>query len=176
MTWLEINAWMERYAGVSYDLSSLIDECRGNVVLRDPYVWYTDMNEIVMHYNSITQIIEEHEHQIPDAFDNADEFIGIIRDVVIDGLTRVIDEARNLLNMKQTSIATFDDVEEVVTIIYKVLDIVRSNSDDDQFGEEFNHLNDQYKGRISDTYGVHESQLLTISKKMESILAEEDFE
>ena len=172
MTWMEINAWMERYAGVSYDVSSLVEECRGDVALHDPYVWYTDMNEIIMYYNSIMDLIKEHEHQIPDIFNNSAEFIDMITEFVVEGLSHAVNDARNLLNIQNTTLSTMDDIEEAVIVIYKILDIVTSN-DDEQFNEEFDKLNKQYSGRITGFFGVHESQLLTMARKIESIVENE---
>jgi len=172
MDWISINAWLERYSGVSYDITSMLDDCRGNVVLIDPYVWYTDMNEIVMNYNSIMELIEEYEDAIPDSFDSRADFEDLITTHFTDNLTNIIEEVCQLLNMNQVKVSSIDDIDEIITMIHKVVEIIKDN-DTTTFETEFDKLNDKYNGRLTDIYGIHHSQLLTMSTKIDSILAEE---
>lgn len=172
MTWLEINSWLERYAGVSYDITSMVDDCKGNVVLIDPYTWYTDMNEIVMHYHSIMELIEEYEEAIPDSFNSKAEFEDLIKTHFTDNLAAIINGVCQLLNMNQVKVSSIDDIDEIITMIYKVIEIVKDD-EAEAYEAKFDKLNDKYNGRLTDVYSIHASQLLTISTKIDSIIAEE---
>jgi hypothetical protein len=169
MEWMLINAWVEKHAGVSYDVNQHIEECRSNMLLLDPYSWKAGMDDILVYLEEVVSLIHQNRDQIPDALIGAKELEKTVIEYVIDKVRETIHEKLDLMNITNIPLDDLDTIRETINVVYEMIYLVL-NCPEEDYDKEFHRLDTKvFSGNLMDVYKIHENDLPGMRIKLNAI-------
>lgn len=122
----EIYAWLESYAGVSYDFNEAIAELSRTNACVDPFQWKISIETILDQLTQANDVIDEYKQSIPMELPNAKQIKRILTENMLSGVLNSIRAVFLQLNLDPPTIKTVDQLRDVVQTMYELLIIIIS--------------------------------------------------
>lgn len=122
----EIYAWLESYAGVSYDFNEAITELSRTNACIDPFQWKISIETILDQLSQANDVIDEYKQSIPMELPNAKQIKRILTENMLSGVLNSIRAVFLQLNLDPPTIKTVDQLRDVVQTMYELLIIIVS--------------------------------------------------
>lgn len=125
--WTEFYIWIERYAGVSYDLQSEFSMLTKYLIFVDPYEWKIRIDNIIQHTNDVIDTIDQFGDDIPDYLPDSKSMKRIFTENVVEQLLFVVNNVKRMINLEEVDITNYDIL---VNQVQTLSDLIKMCLDD----------------------------------------------
>ena len=169
----ELYAFLEKFAGVSFDFDDLFGTMSGYTAFIEPFVWQTCVNEILDGLDEALSIIEQFGDDLNDDMPDKDDAKKLIATEVISGLINNLNSLKKILNIERVDISGYDDLEQHIYAVGSLIKMLVDNSLDDILREKLfsEYLTDDEEddNPFETVLGLHEQDMPTMSFIVSSI-------
>ena len=171
--WEEIYTFFEEYSGVSYDFSSGIQQISGDKLFIAPYEWQTGINTLLEDLQEALDCIEENADKIPDYLPGKIEFKKLISVYLLGGIMENLDYIKRTLNIDPVEISSFEDLEEHLYAVGKLVEMLVTNSlgeiTEKKLFSTYITEDDEDDNQFVTLLGLHEKDVFNLYETVSSI-------
>lgn len=172
--WGLIYAWIEQYAGVSYDFNDDFREISGDVAFDSPVFWSTTINLIFDKLEEVLDVIDEHGYSLTDDMPSKDNLKRLFADQCISNILANVNHVKTSLNIPIERISKVEDLNNQVNALRDFILLAKMNPVEEFVREEtFRNFEERNDDILEDKFSIHVNDLPnlweTISTIVESI-------
>lgn len=168
----EIYSWIDSRTGVSYDFNSELVDMSKDIIFIEPNEFLIDYQQIRTELTECCQAIDEYRDQIPDDLPRYDELKRLFVGTVLDGVTTVITDILNRMNIKNITFNTMYELDTTVTLLVELFTLFRYNSIETISNDAmFDKLNAEYDNAFTDILEIVSSDITNMYYTYDSIVS-----
>jgi hypothetical protein len=167
--WIELYAWLEKYSGVSYDLSEDFEEIPKEMIFTDPYEWKVRIMNIIERLGEIVQIIEQFADEIPDYLPDETNMKKMITSLAVENLMFLINYAKMTLLIDDSDIEDYDDLINQIQYLSELVSDVLIDSDIETVQKKFVDKDEENDNYFTNTFGIHPKDLTNMKFTVDDI-------
>jgi hypothetical protein len=175
--WLELFAWIESFAGVSFDPTEMLDVCTEDMAFTDPFGWKSNIDIAVDDVMELLNTLEEHKLEAPDSLGEIAEVkAGFAQQM----MSEIIDKVNNIktrLNLEITKIKGLNGLRSNVELLANLIEYCKDNDMEVAISaEKFDELNRVNDNDIVNVLGIHNRDMMNIWQAVSEVSELYDYE
>lgn len=158
MTWQTIFAWLERYAGTSFDINEDAVNLKGPLAMVSPFEWYIGMDKIIDYAEEVMEVIDNYGDTLPEIFPSKDEFKKVMANYFSDHLMAIIDDVKTQLNITPSEITTSEELAMQMNFLHQFINMMIVTHED-TLAATFSEYNEENEMVLTEIFGITEGDL-----------------
>lgn len=166
----EIYNWLESRTGVSYDFNQELVEMSKDVIFLEPEEFQIDYQQLRHELTECCLAIDKFRDEIPDDLPRYDELKRLFVGTVLHGVTSVINDIMDKMNIKRIDFNSIAILDNAVTLLCELCDLFKYNSLESIVNEHmFDSLNASNDNAYTDVFEIVSSDVTNMYYSVESI-------
>lgn len=168
--WDEIFAWMEKFSGVSYDMSEDFAALPKEYVFAEPMMWKTKIMNILNTLEEALDVVDEHKDEIPDYMPDAEGIKTIYSSYVIQNIMLLVNYAKSMLCIDEADITSYTDLVNQIQCISDIIKLLNDSSlGDDSLQKSFEEYNEDNDNAFTEVFGINVHDLSNMKMTVDDL-------
>ena len=168
--WLELFAWIESFASVSFDPSDVLDVAVPELAFLDPYGWKSNLEVALDDVVELLNTLEEHRLEAPDSLGEISEVKTDYTRQVVGEIIEKVNAVKMQMNLEVTKIAGLDGLRSNIALIAKLIDYCKDNSMEAAISSaKFDEFNTENDNDITNVLGIQVQDMLAVYQSVDEI-------
>lgn len=161
--WLELFAWIESFAGVSFDPTDMLDVCTEDMAFTDPFGWKSNVEIAIDDVMELLNTLEEHRFEAPDSLGEISQVKSDFAQQIMGEIIDKVNTIKLRLSLEITKIKGLDGLRSQIDLLANLIEYCKDNDmevaiSSEKF-EEFNTVNDN---DIVNVLGINNRDMMNI--------------
>lgn len=115
--WDEFYIWIERYTGVTYNLSEEFSNVTKYMIFVNPYEWKSRIMAIVDHIGDVIDTIDQYGDDIPDYLPDKEAMKKTFTEDAVQQLLFIVNQAKHMINVEEVDITSYDIMMNQIQVL-----------------------------------------------------------
>lgn len=169
--WDEVNAWVEQYSGVEFDLPFYMNLLKNDAIFVSPSQWRNNLSITLDRLSDLIDIIDERGKDLPETLPSRSELKKLITSDVLTEIIDVLNDAKQKLNIEPTIIRTFKTLEKHVDALCDLIQALSEHTMEwllkHEWFDEYEDINNDF---LHDTFGIVKGDLSNMQFTVNDII------
>ena len=175
--WLELFAWIESFAAVSFNPFDTLNVVSNDLAMSDPYGWKSNIEMSLDNVVELLNTLEEHRDEAPDSLGEISEVKANYTRQVIEEIVDKVNSLKTTLNLEITKIKGLDGLRKTTQLLANLIEYCSENNMEDAISsEKFNEFNDTNDHDITNVLGIYNQDMMNIYQCIGDIRDMQEFD
>ena len=158
--WDEFFMWVEKFAGVTFDMSTELQQLQGDNIFIDPRRWKIKLNYVIDQLNEMLDVLDEHRDSLTDNFPSYTELRNFLIGETLTSMITAINDIKRKLNIEPVDIGNIDTLSAHALALFDIVDALSSNSLEQLSKKDwFDEYEEDNDNILTDEFGLRKNDL-----------------
>lgn len=168
--WLELFAWIESFAAVSFNPYDTLEVIDNDSAFMDPYGWKSAIDVSIDNVVELLNTLEEHHQEAPDSLGDINQTkLDFSRQV----MGEIIDKVNNVktrLNIEVTKINGIDGLRSNIDLLTNLIEYCKTTQLDEAVNPaKFTEFNESTDDDLTKTLGIYNQDIMNIHQAVSEV-------